>query len=191
MAACPSPCVPTCSASRYLTFPAPIQAKDSTFLVDDIVDGMALPKGSTVILNVWGLHHDSIRFPNPDEFDPERFAGRTLLSPVYASAADYESRDHYSYGSGRRICPGIHLAERNLFLGMAKLLWAFEFSESKDEHENPIPLNVDPKTAYSEGFLHCPKPFDCEIRLRSDERGLTIAREFAEAESNVFSKYES
>src|ERR1700733_6302398 len=30
-------------------------------------------------------------------------------------------------GAGRRLCPGIHLAERNLFIAMAKLLWAFSF----------------------------------------------------------------
>ena len=143
-----------------------------------------------MILNVWGLHHDPIKFPNPDIFDPERFAGRTLLASEYAIAAEYENRDHYSYGSGRRICPGIHLAERNLFLGMAKLLWAFEFSESKDENGNAIPLDVDPQSAYLEGFLRCPKPFDCDIRVRSAARRATIMKEFDEAQDNIFSKYE-
>lgn len=152
---------------------------------------MIVPKDSTVILNVWGLHHDPTRFPNPEIFDPDRFAGRTLLAPDYASSADFENRDHYGYGSGRRICPGIHLAERNLFLGMTKLLWAFEFSEKKDARGNAIPLNVDPETAYSEGFLHCPKPFDCEIQIRSATRRATIMREFDEVEGEVFSKYES
>lgn len=151
---------------------------------------MTIPKGATVILNVWGLHHDPVKFPNPDIFDPERFAGRTLLAPEYANSSDYENRDHYGYGSGRRICPGIHLAERNLFLGMAKLLWAFEFSEAKDPSGKPIPLDVDSQTAYSEGFLHCPKPFACEIRIRSDARRATIMSEYAIAKKTVFCEYE-
>lgn len=152
---------------------------------------MVIPKGTTVIINVWALHHDPTRFPNPDIFDPERFAGRTLLAPDYASSADYENRDHYGYGSGRRICPGIHLAERNLFLAMAKLLWAFEFSENKDKFGNTIPLDVDPTTAYSEGLLHCPKPFACEIKIRSDARRATVMREFDKVERDVLCKFES
>ena len=151
---------------------------------------MTIPKGATVILNVWGLHHDPIKFPNPNVFDPDRFAGRTLLAPDYASSADYENRDHYGYGSGRRICPGIHLAERNLFIGMAKLLWAFEFSETKDPSGKPIPLDVDAKTAYSEGFLHCPKPFDCKITVRSEARRATIMNEYDIAKRTVFCQYE-
>ena len=70
------------------------------------------------------MHHDEVRFPNPDTFDPDNYKGVTALAPELATAADYERRDHYGYGSGRRLCPGIHLAERNLFLGVAKLLQA-------------------------------------------------------------------
>lgn len=151
---------------------------------------MKIPKGSTVILNVWGLHHDPARHPNPDVFDPERFAGRTLLAPDYAASADYEKRDHYGYGSGRRICPGIHLAERNLFLAMAKLLWAFDFAEKRDAQGMVIPVDVDPKTGYSDGFLHCPKPFVADIRVRSRGMRETIIKEFEAAERDVFSKYE-
>jgi cytochrome P450 len=155
--------------------------------LDDWVDGMFVPKGTVVLLNVWGLHHNPETFPEPDVFKPERYTNRTLLAAEYAASADYENRDHYGYGSGRRICPGIHLAERNLFLAISKLLWAFSFSPGKDSHGNPVPIDV---SAYSEGFLHCPKPFPCEIKPRSEARRETIMREFGEAERKVFSKYE-
>ena len=74
---------------------------------------------------------------------------------------------------------------------MAKLLWAFEFSENKDEFGNAIPLDVDSKTAYSEGFMHCPKPFECEIKIRSEARRATVMREFDEVERDVLCNYES
>ncbi|KAJ5699992.1 Cytochrome P450 [Penicillium majusculum] len=49
-------------------------------------------------------------------------------SPALASGyAGSEHRDHLGYGAGRCVCPGIHLAERNLIIGVAKLFWAFEF----------------------------------------------------------------
>jgi len=62
---------------------------------------------------------------SPLAFEHDRFAGRTALASTLAASKDYEACDHYGYGAGRRLCPGIHLAERNLFVGIAKLLWAF------------------------------------------------------------------
>ena len=88
---------------------------------------MHLPKDSTIILNVWALHHDEDRWKSPKAFIPERYEGFPALTPVYASSSD--KRDHLGYGAGRCICPGIHLAERNLFIATAKLLWAFDFSQ--------------------------------------------------------------
>ena len=159
-------------------------------LAEDTLDGMTIPKGSTVILNVWGLHHDPAHHANPDIFDPERYAGRTLPASEYVNSPDPEQRDHYGYGSGRRICPGIHLAERNLFLGISKLLWAFQMVPRESARGRPIPVDVDPKTGYSEGFLHCPKPFQAEFRVRSEGRREVIQREYELAERNVFARYE-
>jgi len=152
---------------------------------EDTINGMHIPKGTTVILNTWGLHHNPNDPLDPSIFEPERFAGRKLLAPEYAISADYASRDHYGYGSGRRICPGIHLAERNLWLAMAKLLWAFSFEEKAGK-----PVDVDVRTAYSEGFLCCAKPFEAKIQPRSERRRVTIMREFDTAEGEVFSSYE-
>ena len=156
-----------------------------------MVDGMSIPKNTTVILNVWGLHHDPVRFPNPDLFEPEHYAGRTLLAAEYAASAEFEKRDHYGYGSGRRLCPGIHLAERNLFIAIAKLLWAFDFSEKVDAQGRAISIDINSRTGYSEGFLRCPKHFEAEIRPRSEIRRQTVVQEFERAKVDVFSKYEN
>ena len=156
---------------------------------DDYVDGKVLPKGAAVFINVWGLHHDESRFPNPDTFDPSRFEGRTKLAADYAASPDYMDRDHYGYGAGRRICPGIHLAEREMFLGVAKLLLAFDFAQKLDNVGNPIPIDTDPATGYSEGILVSPREFECAITPRSEARAETILREFQTAESEVFSKF--
>ncbi|KAH7130812.1 putative cytochrome P450 [Dendryphion nanum] len=154
-------------------------------IADDEIDGFKIPKGSTVIINVWGLHNSprhSKQSP-PSQFDPDRYDGRTKLASEFAASADYAARDHYGYGAGRRLCPGIHVAERNLFIGIAKLLWAFEFRE-KSGHV----IDVDPRTGYSEGFLHCAKPFQCDVKVR-DGRGEVILKEFERA-GNVMARYE-
>ncbi|KAL7932232.1 cytochrome P450 [Trichoderma chlorosporum] len=154
----------------------------------DVVDGRFwLPPGTPVFLNVWGLHQDC---EDPDRFDPDRFDGRTKTSAEYAASSEYELRDHYVFGAGRRICPGIHLAEREMFLGTAKLLWGFNIEQARDEKGNVIPIDTDPVTGYSEGFLVCPKEFACSVTPRSEKRAATIVREFEEAKKNVFSRYE-
>lgn len=155
---------------------------------DDWVDGYLLPKGTTVIINAWGMQHDAARFKNPNIFDPDHFEGCTKLAPELANGA-WEERDHYGYGAGRRLCPGIHLAERNLFLAMAKLLWAFEMLSEIDEGGKEVPLDTDPRRAYSEGFLVCARDFPATFKIRGQDREDTVLREFGEAQK-VFAKYE-
>lgn len=160
-------------------------------LTDDWIDGMFIPKGTIVFINAWGLHHDPTRFANPSQFDPDHFKGVTALAPELAQASDPNDRDHYGYGSGRRICPGIHLAERNMFLAFAKLLWAFEFTSGLDADGKPVEIDTDPASAYSEGFLVCAKKYPLEVKVRSEKRRQTIEREYREAERDVFANYPS
>ena len=149
---------------------------------DDWVDGMFLPKGTAVIVNAWGLHFDGSRFKDPENFDPEHFAGVTTLASELANGP-WEKRDHYGYGTGRRFCPGVHVAERNLFLAMAKLLWGFDIKAGRKMPD------TDPATGYCEGFLVCAKDFEAEFEVRESERRETILREFGEAEREVFGRY--
>ncbi|KAI6955817.1 hypothetical protein KC332_g18351 [Hortaea werneckii] len=154
-----------------------------------------LPKGTTIILNAWGMHHDSTRFPNPETFDPDHYASTTptALSTDLANGP-WEKRDHYGYGAGRRFCPGAHLAERNLFLAMAKLLWGYNILPGKRDREGQLAdldPDLDPRTGYSAGFLVCAKDFEANFEVRGREREATIRREFEEAQGEVFGRFEA
>lgn len=151
----------------------PRKGKWVTIHQDDHIDGKLIPQGSSIVLNVCGMHHDSERWQEPEHFQPERFADFPALASTYAAS---ERRDHLGYGAGRRICPSIHLAERNLIIGVAKLLWAFEFVEPPGGDSD-----ISAHSGASKGFLHCPKGYGCAIRLRAPENRETIMREFAEA----------
>ncbi|KAI1824884.1 cytochrome P450 2D18 [Xylaria intraflava] len=153
---------------------------------DDEVDGLRIPKGSAVIINIWGIHHDADRWQNPETFNPHRYKQHTQLASVYANSGDYQNRDHFGYGIGRRICPGIHLAERALFLAVARIMWAFSFQQKKDATGKLIPIDVSPATGYRDGFLNQCFPFEVDIKVRSQQRLDTILASFAEAEANVF-----
>jgi len=151
-------------------------------LIDDWIDAKFIPKGSTVVMNVWGMHHDKRLWEKPDDFMPERFSGHPKLASQYTN--DAQKRDHFGYGFGRRICPGIHLAERNLFIGVAKLLWAFRFYK-----KDGAVIDSSAETGSSIGFLQCVKDYSVGVEPRSEKRVETIRREFEEAQS-VFANYD-
>lgn len=150
---------------------------------------MKFLKGTSVVLNVWGIHNDESRYPSPETFEPSRFAEQTRLASVYANAGDAQKRDHFGYGAGRRICPGIHLAERALFIAMAKLLWGFTVQQKLDSSGNPIPVDVNPATAYRDGFLNQCLPFDIDIKPRLGRQEMIMVAA-AKAENDVLSAYE-
>lgn len=151
-------------------------------LIDDWVDGKFLPKGTIVVINTWGIHMDPFQPDDPAAFIPERFAKHPQLAPDYVPGT-WERRDHYGYGVGRRICPGIHLAERNMFLAIAKLLWAFDFQPGEG------PMDSDPVNGYHNGFLYCAKDYPCRPVVRNEVIRATIEREFGIATVDVFSRF--
>jgi cytochrome P450 len=148
---------------------------------------MLIPKDSMIFVPAWALHHSEHNgYEDPETFNPDRFLNHPKLANDYAGSPDYNQRDHYGYGAGRRMCPGIHLAERNQFRMLSKLLWAFEITEPTNKYGERIPL--DPE-GYETGLLHAPLPFKCNIKVRSPAHEATIRREMAEAQK-AFAKWE-
>jgi len=70
------------------------------------------------MLNWWAIHYDEKRFPNPEEFIPDRYFDKKLPAADYISHPDPYERDHFTYGAGRRSCPGVHLAEKSMVLSL-------------------------------------------------------------------------
>ncbi|KAI0746299.1 cytochrome P450 [Daedaleopsis nitida] len=99
--------------------------------------GYLIPKNTVVIVNTWTMHHNPERYPDPYEFKPERYLDDRLTCAESANLPDPMKRDHWMFGAGRRICPGITLAEREIFLAVSHLLWAYKMEELPDE---PIDL---------------------------------------------------
>ncbi|CAI6277588.1 unnamed protein product [Periconia digitata] len=142
---------------------------------DDFYMGFRLPKGAGVMNNVYTIHHDPRRYPNPDVFDPERFKDDFLSTFDAAVHPDPAKRDHFTFGAGRRVCPGMHVAERSLFLGIARLLWAFDFRRPVDGDGNEI--CPDP-TKVTQGFVCAPLPFKAVITPRDEKRAEIIRRDW-------------
>ncbi|KAI9245377.1 cytochrome P450 [Phascolomyces articulosus] len=83
--------------------------------------GYFIPKGTVLGSNMYAMHWDPEVYPEPEKFVADRFMDNTKT--MFASAnTRIENRDHYNFGWGRRICPGIHLAEVQMFNVMVRII---------------------------------------------------------------------
>jgi len=77
------------------------------------------------------------------------------------------------------MCPGLHLAERNMWRIASKLLWAFDISEPVDPVTGNV-VHLD-EHAYTSAILMCPLPFKIRVVPRSPEHLACIERELSGA----------
>ncbi|CAH7688066.1 cytochrome P450 [Phakopsora pachyrhizi] len=128
---------------------------------DDTYEGYYIPKGTSVVANHWSIHLDEETYEDPEQFKPERFidSGTGALKGTPWSEAG-----HHAFGFGRRSCPGIHIAERSLYITFSRILWAFEIIKyTDDDKSSMIDLNN-----FSTGFSSSPLPFKVKILPRDE-----------------------
>ncbi|CAE7074000.1 unnamed protein product [Rhizoctonia solani] len=122
--------------------------------------GYQIPKGSTINVNIWALLRDPNHFSSPHTFNPSRFLG---------SKPESDPRK-FIFGFGRRVCPGLHVANNSAFILCAGLLSVFDIQAGPQlaakvaglggrESEQLYQLTE----RYGTGD---PLPFDCEIKPR-------------------------
>ena len=117
------------------------------------------------------IHND------PTAFNPSRYLDKPLSAAEYINVNDPYQRDHFTYGAGRRVCPGVHVAERSLFINIVRTLWAFNIEKARDKAGNV----VEPETERVSGFLSVPKPFKANITVRSPQHEQVIREAYKKA----------
>ncbi|EJF55653.1 cytochrome P450 [Dichomitus squalens LYAD-421 SS1] len=128
-------------------------------LEDDYYRGYFIPKGSMVLANIWAIARDPNVYPNPGVFFPERFLKDGELNP------DVRDPATFSFGYGRRICPGRHYAASSLFMIAATVLHTLSITAPLGKDGKPVP----PSGKMTYGLLSYPEPFECVIKPRSQE----------------------
>jgi cytochrome P450 len=73
------------------------------------------------------------------------------------------------FGAGRRICPGMLVAEREIWLAISRMLWAFDMIQIP---EKPIDLKE-----YDGLSGRSPVPFEIMLKPRFEGVGEVIERE--------------
>ncbi|KAF7369266.1 putative cytochrome P450 [Mycena venus] len=147
-------------------------------------NGFIIPQGATIFVNVWGIFHDPELYNDPENFIPDRYLLTENGTRPEVDGSDL--RPTLPFGVGRRVCPGIHLAQNSININAMNLVWAFNFTTELDGEGNPVKLDT---FDYQKGILTAPRPFKCKITPRSTEKAELIEREFLEA-ADTFSKFE-
>ncbi|KAI3558589.1 cytochrome P450 2D18 [Colletotrichum abscissum] len=142
---------------------------------------MFIPAGSSIFIPAYALNHNSDLSPDPFTYNPDRYIPvADKLAPELAASPKYEERDHYSYGAGRRMCVGLHLAERSQWRMVAQILWAFKIEPAIGPDGKEVELDSSPE-GYIEGFLHTPKKYKVKFVPRSEKHVEVIRQSFDEA----------
>jgi cytochrome P450 len=160
---------------------------------DDWYEGMFIPKGTICIPNAWHMNRDPEIFgKNTEHFDPARYLDAS--GDIAPGMCEIKEQGHFTYGFGRRICPGRHMADNTLFINIAVLLWASKFERKKDGSGRPLPLDmdgwVDVGVVVLAEFITCryvdanvgvfcrrPVPFEFEVTPRFPEAPTMLAQE--------------
>ncbi|CAJ1085077.1 cytochrome P450 3A40-like [Xyrichtys novacula] len=117
------------------------------------VNGITIPKGTTVMVPIYPLQRDPDLWPEPDAFKPERF-----------SKENKDNIDPYSFlpfGAGPRNCIGMRFALLMMKLAMVEILQDFSFVPCK-ETDIPLELGID-------GFTTPKNPIKLKLEPRTTE----------------------
>uniref|UniRef100_A0A8C5UL65 Cytochrome P450 family 4 subfamily A member 11 n=1 Tax=Microcebus murinus TaxID=30608 RepID=A0A8C5UL65_MICMU len=119
-------------------------------------DGRSLPKGVIVLLSIYGLHHNPKVWPNPEVFDPSRFAPGSVP----------HSHAFLPFSGGSRNCIGKQFAMNELKVVVALTLLRFELLP--DPTRVPIPIArivLKSKNGIHLRLRKLPNPYGDEDRL--------------------------
>ena len=115
-------------------------------IMDANIMNFTVKKNTSILINIYDIHHNENYFKNANEFIPERFLD---------SKGHYKALDGYlPYACGRRECLGKRFAEKEIVYLVVTLLKNFDLSLPFDEH-----IDTEP---FSGTFLR-PKPFKVKI----------------------------
>jgi cytochrome P450 len=112
----------------------PFWMVDRMAVTDDRVGDVAIPRGSMVIVYVYGAHHAPRYWQNPETFDTERFtkANEKLRTPF----------TYLPFGAGPRGCIGGNYAMLQILMILSDLLRKYDFQLAPGQKIEARPMVI-------------------------------------------------
>jgi len=82
------------------------------------VCGVDVPDGERVMVSIYATHHDAAHWPDPERFDPQRFAPGARTVPY----------SYLPFGGGPRNCLGANFAQVESKVVLARMLQRFDLT---------------------------------------------------------------
>ncbi|KAJ6569702.1 cytochrome P450 [Mycena sp. CBHHK59/15] len=142
---------------------------------DDTYRGFRIPRGTTVLANIWAMLHEPSRYPSPSLFNPDRYSG-----PNKSTGDEINPLPDLAYGFGRRICPGRFLATDTIWIVVASVLDAYNIVKPLDKAGN----EHEPRVEYTPGMFSRPMPFEYRIAPRS-AKAAALIEQMVETDANA------
>jgi cytochrome P450 len=92
------------------------------------IDKYLIPEGTRVFVNGWAIQRDPTQWTEPMEFKPERYLQE-------GNKRDFSGKDfdYIPFGSGRRRCAGVAMADRMIGYLLATMVHSFDWKLPEDK----------------------------------------------------------
>jgi cytochrome P450 len=147
---------------------------------DDRLGEYYFPKGTTFIANAWTIHRNEEEYDRPDEFIPERFLDNPYGVRSKSDAKRMESdgrKTLYTFGSGRRRCPGEQFAVTTVMVVVSKIAWSYDIMPP------PEGVDISIETGYEEGTVNHPVNPKVLFKLRDGTREEVLVEDLQRIET--------
>lgn len=110
----------------------PAHTISRTAIGEDWIGGVRIPPGAVMIINIYVTHRNPTLWPEPENFDPERFAPEVIAKrPRFA---------YLPFGGGPRICIGNGFAVAEAMVILAVLAQRYHLRPAPGHEVKPIGL---------------------------------------------------
>ncbi|MGA1392066.1 MAG: cytochrome P450 [Phycisphaerales bacterium] len=78
----------------------PVYTLGREVVADEVYEGRRIPKGSTLLISIWGMHRSAVWGPDAERFDPDR----------WLPEREPPRRAYMPFAAGRHTCIGMYFA---------------------------------------------------------------------------------
>ncbi|RCV34377.1 hypothetical protein SETIT_7G155300v2 [Setaria italica] len=104
------------------------------------IDGMVVPAGVRVLINIWAIGRDPRFWQDAEEFIPERFLDGGSAAGVSFKGNDFQ---FLPFSAGRRQCPGMNLGMAAVEVMLANLVHRFDWEMPPGKEARDIDMTEE------------------------------------------------